>query len=122
MSITLSASGAPASVVLPNPQIGMSQQHNSHTNFSLTMSGNVFSHKKTPRSRFLLTFNNLVICPSDKADELLAFIAAHLDDLVGIDDLNSQAYSGYIVNQVHEVQRTSEHFKSMTIEYEGNPV
>ena len=103
-------------VIVPNPSLGDSHQHENPTIFGISMSGRVYSYIKTPSSqRLLLSFPKLTYTMFTDLKQLI-YQSSYGE--VGYLDHNSDQWRGNFLNDPFEGTNTKNYF-ALTVEFKG---
>jgi hypothetical protein len=92
--------GPTETVTLPSPQLGDSVQHEQTINFHRTMSGKLFSYKRTPEHRIFLW--NIIAISDDLISDFRDFYITANGKEIRITDHNDNEWDGYFMNDPFE--------------------
>ena len=103
-------------VIIPDPNLGDSRQHENKAAFGLAMSGKVYSYIKTPTTqKLLLNFTKLSYT---QFSDLKNLVYASANEVVGYLDRDSNQWTGNFLNDPFE-GRDTKNYQTITLEFKG---
>jgi hypothetical protein len=104
---------------LPDPEFGDSIGNPSQMVSKYTMTGNLYTHKKTNQNKKLL-FE--FILSRGRAAALIEFIKSYLSSKIKINDHMGKIWLGYIITDPISFEINEGEFVSVEFEFEGEEV
>lgn len=103
--------------ILPNPELGDSEGLTASINKIYTMTGILFTYKKSKANKRKLLFNLEI--SRQKSLELEAFIELYFKEKIRLTDHMDQIWLGYLMNNPFESVSTTDEWQQITLEFEG---
>ncbi len=104
------------SISLPDPEFGDSIGNKVQIESQYTMTGDLYTHKKTNDSKKMLFSFDL---PRGRALALIEFIKSYISSKVKIEDHVGKIWSGYIITNPLPLETNVGEYGSIEFEFEG---
>ncbi len=104
------------SISLPDPEFGDSIGNVIQTNSKYTMTGDLYTHKKTNSSKKMIFSFNL---RRGRALALIEFIKSYLSSKIKLEDHVGKIWSGYIITDPLPLETVVGEYGNIEFEFEG---
>ncbi len=104
------------SITLPDPEFGDSIGNVIQIDSKYTMTGDLYTHKKTSTSKKMIFSFNL---PRGRALALIEFIKSYLSSRIKIEDHVDKIWLGYIITDPLPLETEVGEYGSIEFEFEG---